>query len=114
MAITLQDQLSQEQIDQINARTNDRTQNFYAAYRYIADEIAAGRLIVDERTRIWFEGAEQINANEADKAANIFVRSVTRYGLLWDQQPAGDAKLDLISQRIPKIEVPVGVPVEFR
>lgn len=90
------------QLSTLNALTSSGTENFYAGYDYLRQELSAlsgwdmqamgvSRQQVDDCV-FWLTRASAINQNILNDNANNFIRDVTRFGLLWDGKPMGDVQ----------------------
>ena len=97
--MTNQYNFSEAELNEINDITNNGTENFYQAYDYVHGLIKDD-VNVDNNTKVWFERAVQINSNDPEAAANIFIRSVTSFGFQWDDKAVID--MQIISEDIGK------------
>ncbi len=73
--------------------------NSWKAYAYISNLINHSDQ-VDEKTKLWFERAARINRNDTLSSANIFVRSVTQFGLEWGGRDASAEQVQEMSNAI--------------
>lgn len=72
--------LTSNQLDQIKAF--GEAKNYAAMYRYISNEIIAGRIQnVPQGQAYWFQQAANINQNNTKSPATVYIREVTRLGL---------------------------------
>lgn len=81
--MTNQYNLNEDQIEMLEIITSGGRDNFAQGYDYIYDIIKDIPEISPETT-FWFENAIAINRNDVTSPANLFIRSVTSYGLQWD------------------------------
>lgn len=75
--------LAPEHIAHIKELTNGGNKDYYKAYKYISG-IIHDKQQVDDNTKVWFERAAEINRNDPESSANVFIRSVSNHGLAWD------------------------------
>ncbi|SDN39118.1 hypothetical protein [Ensifer sp. YR511] len=99
--------LTQEQRDQLNKLTDRGTRNFADGYDYLRSLIEADPDADNyQEQHFWLGKAAEINRNDLTSEANVFIRAITRAGLLWDQKAAGPAKIqetsDLIGRTVLK------------
>jgi hypothetical protein len=78
--------------------------NYPSMYRYVADEIAAGRIAVEggknSRQYYWFDQATSINAGDTASPASVFIRAATTYGLAIDGKDTSATNIQNISNAI--------------
>ncbi|WP_413171071.1 calcium-binding protein [Anabaena azotica] len=91
--------LTDSQITELNRITNNRTTNFPDGYRYISGIINNNPNVNDD-TKLWFNKASEINANDPNSSANFFIRSVTNNGLLYDRIYKTPKEIQDISDQI--------------
>ncbi|SCX03917.1 ATPase involved in DNA repair [Agrobacterium sp. DSM 25558] len=85
---------------ELNRITENGSKNFANGYDYVRGEMkkyldSSSDLTEAEKkslndTSYWLEKAAEINRNDGDSEANVFIRGVTRSGLSFDQKAAGD------------------------
>ena len=92
-----QSTLSDSEIQRLKEITSNGRENFPAGYRFIYDIIEEDEA-VDSGTKFWFLQASSINKNDQSEMANLFIRSVTEFGLKLDGAPSQD--LQAISNAI--------------
>lgn len=90
--------LNDSQVNKLKEITSDGKANFAAGYDYLREQI---QVFINDpananspdvqayrKTTFWLENAAQINRNDADSQSNVFIRSVTESGLLFDGKDA--------------------------
>ncbi|WP_341531790.1 hypothetical protein WKK05_37935 (plasmid) [Nostoc sp. UHCC 0302] len=75
--------LADTQIAELKQITNNLTTNFPEGYRYIY-KIIKDNSNVSDKTQYWFSKAPEINSNDPNSSGNIYIRSVTANGLIYD------------------------------
>ena len=83
-----------------------QAEQYAQMYRYIADEIKAGRIAVTGGAKsdqyYWFDQAARINNHDMTSPASYFIRAATKYGLAADGKPNDDQSIQKISNGIGK------------
>ncbi|KAA9361437.1 hypothetical protein [Ochrobactrum quorumnocens] len=105
-------QLNAQQIKKLDEITNGGQANLADGYDYLRAEMQkyldnpdnAGRSErrAYENTAYWLTKAVEINRNDPDSEANLFIRGVTRNGLLFDGKEASPEKVQQNSDIIAK------------
>lgn len=105
-------QLNAQQIKKLDAITNGGKANLAEGYDYLRAEMqkylddpvnagGSGRQAY-ENTIYWLNKAAEINRNDPGSEANLFIRGVTRNGLLFDGKEASPEKIQQNSDIIAK------------
>ncbi|QWK81107.1 HlyD family efflux transporter periplasmic adaptor subunit [Ochrobactrum sp. BTU1] len=107
-------QLNPEQLRKLKEITNEGTGNFADGYDYMRQQIqsfldspenahASDRQAL-ENTNYWLEKAAEINRNDPNSEANLFIRDITSSGLLFDGKNADPSRVqensDLIATKV--------------
>lgn len=73
--------LKPHQIDELARLTGHGTRDFHRGYEYILQLHSSGEIALDRDTQYWFQQAREINANDPNSPANVFIRAHTMIGL---------------------------------
>ena len=83
-------ELTQAQLDQLRADTDDGTANPLQGYRdmvaFLDEANATGTDTLDDASQFWYEQAITVNGNDPTSFGNIFIHASTDYGLAWDDK----------------------------